>query len=237
MKLLVLQHIDCEHPGQLREYLQRDGVNWQAVELDEGEQIPKLDDFDAMWVMGGPMDVWDTDEHPWLIAEKAAIREWVTELKRPYLGLCLGHQLLADALGGECARLDPPEIGVMDIELTEAGTTDPIFRDMPHKQRALQWHSVQVSKVPQHTTILATSPACANQAMRVGDNAWSMQYHVEVEPDTVENWSAIPAYRNALINTLGEEALPVMLKSAASELDSFAKNSELLYRNFMASVN
>ncbi len=236
MNLLVLQHIDCEHPGQLREYLKKDGVNWQAVELDAGEQIPPLHDYDAMWVMGGPMDVWDTEEHPWLIAEKAAIREWVLELKRPYLGLCLGHQLLADALGGKCGKLDPPEIGVLDIELTDAGRRDPIFADMPDTQRALQWHSVQVTEAPDNCTILAQSNVCANQAMRVGENAWSMQYHVEVEPDTVENWSAIPAYRSALVNTLGEHALPELLASATRELDSFASNSELLYRNFMAST-
>ena len=236
MNLLVLQHIECEHPGQLREYLKRDGVNWHSVELDEGEKIPTLEGFDAMWVMGGPMDVWDTDEHPWLIEEKAAIRKWVAELKRPYLGLCLGHQLLADALGGQCSKLDPPEIGVLEIELTDAGVEDAIFRDMPNRQSALQWHSVQVSKTPNNCTVLASSPACANQAMRVGDNAWSMQYHVEVEPDTVANWSSIPAYRNALINTLGEDALPDLLKNATDTLDSFASNSELLYRNFMASV-
>jgi len=236
MNLLVLQHIECEHPGQLREYLRRDGVNWQAVELDAGEKIPALKDFDAMWVMGGPMDVWDTEEHPWLIAEKAAIREWVLELQRPYLGLCLGHQLLADALGGACGKLTPPEIGVLDIELTEAGCKDPIFADMPSSQRALQWHSVQVTETPDNCTVLAQSGACKNQAMRVGDNAWSMQYHVEVEPDTVENWAAIPAYRNALINTLGEQALPALLESASLELDSFASNSELLYRNFMQAV-
>ncbi len=237
MNLLVLQHIECEHPGQLREYLRRDNINWQAVELDQGEPIPDLENFDAMWVMGGPMDVWDTDEHPWLIAEKAAIREWVLNLQRPYLGLCLGHQLLADALGGSCDKLSPPEIGVLDIQLTDAGIADPIFRDMPRQQRALQWHSVQVTETPDNSTILASSPACANQAMRVGDNAWSMQYHVEVEPDTVDNWSAIPAYRSALIDTLGEDALPGLLNDATTELKSFADNSELLYRNFMASVS
>ena len=126
---------------------------------------------------------------------------------------------------------------MLDIELAEAGINDSIFRDMPKQQRALQWHSVQVTQPPEHCTILARSPVCENQAMRVGDNAWSMQYHVEVEPDTVGNWAAIPAYRNALINTLGEEALPDLLESATRELDSFAANSELLYRNFMASVN
>ncbi len=236
MKLLVLQHIACEHPGQLREYLRRDAIDWHATQLDEGESIPDLSSYDAMWVMGGPMDVWDTDKHPWLEDEKAAIREWVLNLQRPYLGLCLGHQLLADALGGKCDWLEPPEIGVLDIELTTAGIEDPIFRGMPKKQSALQWHSVQVTEPPQNCTVLATSPACANQAMRVGDNAWSMQYHVEVEPDTVANWAAIPAYREALINTLGEQALPDLLSSAAEQLDSFASNSELLYRNFKAFV-
>ena len=99
MKLLVFQHIACEHPGVLRTFLAEDGVDWDAVELDEGAPIPDLHDYDALWVMGGPMDVWDTEEYPWLVEEKAAIRYWVNELKRPYLGLCLGHQLLAESLG------------------------------------------------------------------------------------------------------------------------------------------
>lgn len=236
MKLLVFQHIDCEHPGQLREYLARDGVEWDAVELDEGEPIPALEPYDALWVMGGPMDVWDTEEHPWLIPEKEAIRRWVAELKRPYLGLCLGHQLLADALDGNCSKLNPPEIGVMDIHLTEAGKSDPIFKDMPTTQKALQWHSVQVDKSPSGCVVLANSPVCANQAMRIGKNAWSMQYHVEVEPDTVDTWAKVPAYRQALVNTLGEQALPQMLASATDNLPGFADNSALLYRNFMQAI-
>ena len=83
MRLLVFQHLACEHPGIFRKFLEEDGVAWDAVKLDEGEKIPKLAEYDALWVMGGPMDVWDVDDNPWLIPEKRAIRQWVREVKRP----------------------------------------------------------------------------------------------------------------------------------------------------------
>lgn len=236
MRLLVFQHIDCEHPGKLRDFLAADDVPWQAVELDQGGAIPPLEDFDALWVMGGPMDVWDLDEHPWLEAEKAAIRRWVRELNKPFLGICLGHQLLADALGGSCEPQPVPEIGVLDVALTEAGRADPIFEGMPAVQKALQWHSVRVAEPPRDATILAESPACAVQAMRVGDHAWSMQYHVEVEADTVDNWGRIPAYRSALERTLGADGLETLEADATQSLPGFVSNAERLYSNFMLHV-
>ena len=120
-----------------------------VVELDEGEPIPAaLDEFDFMVVMGGPMDVWQESQYPWMAAEKAAIRRWVSELGRPFLGVCLGHQLLADALGGEVGPMTKPEIGLMEIELTEAGSADPAFGRIPSRFYGLQWHGAQVRQTP-----------------------------------------------------------------------------------------
>lgn len=234
MKLLVFQHIDCEHPGSLRQYLKEDGIKWDAIQFDQGDKIPALEDYDALWVMGGPMDVWDTDEYPWLIDEKRAIFHWVKNLQKPYLGLCLGHQLLADALDGTCGLATPPEIGILDITLSTKGSQDPIMNGLPIVQSCLQWHSVEVSKMPENSICLASSPSCAIQAMRVGKNAWSMQYHVEVEPDTVDNWGKIPAYKKALETSLGENALSKMVHDAKIKMPEFSENSQKLYKNFMA---
>lgn len=233
MKLLVFQHIDCEHPGIFRRFLRDDGISYDTVELDRGGAIPRLDGYDMLWVMGGPMDVWDLEECPWLIAEKQAIRQWVRGLNRPFLGVCLGHQLLADSLNGTCGPQRPPEVGILDVELTEAGKADPVFGALPARVKALQWHSVRVAQAPEDAVILAKSEICPVQAMRIGQRTYSMQYHVELEPDTIPNWGCVPAYEKALEASRGPGALGALAAEAAPLMDDFIANAQTLYRGFM----
>ena len=233
MKLLVFQHLACEHPAVLRSFLAEDGIAWDTVELDAGDAIPALEPYDMLWVMGGPMDVWDVEEHPWLVPEKRAIRRWVRELKRPFLGVCLGHQLLADALNGTCGPQRPPEVGILDIELTEAGKTDPVLAGLPHRMKALQWHGVQVAQAPDDAVVLARSDVCSIQAMRIGRHAYSMQYHVEIEPNTIPDWGKVPAYEAALAKVRGPNALAALAKEAEPLMPGFIANARRLYRNFM----
>ncbi|MGD9742191.1 MAG: type 1 glutamine amidotransferase [Dongiaceae bacterium] len=236
MRFLVFQHIRSEHPGIFRDFFAADGVAWDAVELDEGEPIPPLDNYDALMVMGGPMDVWETDRHPWLIPEKAAIRDAVRERNMPYLGLCLGHQLLADALGGACRMMAKPEIGVLDIELTPAAAEDPLFAGLSPRGKALQWHSVEVVEAPKEATVLARAADCANEAMRVGDRAWGIQYHVEITDETVPQWGCIPEYAVALEKRLGQGSLPALEKAVRESLPAMSRDARRLYDNFKAVV-
>jgi GMP synthase-like glutamine amidotransferase len=235
-RLLVFQHIDLEHPGIFRDFLAEDGIAWDAVELDAGEAIPDLGDYDGLWVMGGPMDVWEEAEHPWFVAEKAAIHEAVSDRGLPFFGLCLGHQLLADALGGTVGKAATPEIGVLEVELTPDGQASPLFKGMEHHGTCLQWHGAEVTRPPEGARVLASSPACRVQAMSIGEQAFSLQYHVEITETTVSDWAAVPAYKKALEDNLGADALAQFQADTAAHMADFNRTARRLYDNFMATT-
>ena len=231
-RIVVFQHIAIEHPGIFRDFLADDGIAWRAVALDEGEPIPDLAGYDALWVMGGPMDVWEEAAHPWLVAEKAAIRAAVLDRAMPYFGVCLGHQLLADALGGEVGP-GTAEVGIQEVSLTEAGRQSPLFTGLAAACTCLQWHGAEVRRPPDGARVLASSPACRVQALAVGERAFGLQYHVEITGTTVDDWAAVPAYAAALEATLGPGALPRFKAAADAHLAAFNRDARRLYDNFM----
>lgn len=234
--ILVFQHIACEHPGIFRDFLAEDAIQWTAVELDQGEPIPDLDAYDALWVMGGPMDTWQEDDNPWLVTEKAAIREAVRDRKLPYLGFCLGHQLLAEALGGKVGPAATPEIGILNVEITDAGRASPFMTNLPERASCLQWHSAEVLQEPPGAEILASSPACRVQAMACEGRAFSIQYHVELTPTTVAEWGDIAEYKTALEESLGAGALDSLVAKANQHMGDFNRDSRQIYDNFMSAT-
>jgi GMP synthase-like glutamine amidotransferase len=200
MRILVLQHIACEPPGVFEDVLRERAHELVRVELDEGEPLPE-GAFDAIVAMGGPMSVNDEAEHPWLVAEKEAIARHVRSGK-PFWGSCLGAQLLAAALGARVYAGPAPEVGVLGIELTPEGRADPVLGGLPAEIDTLQWHG-DTFDLPEGGVLLASSPAYANQAYRVGRVAYAVQFHVEVTEAMGEEWADVPAYAEYADRVLG----------------------------------
>ena len=237
MNILVFQHLAIEHPGSFRDLWADRGASLHTVELDEGQAIPPLDGFDLMAVMGGPMDVWEEDLHPWLAAEKAAIRRWVRELDKPYLGICLGHQLLAAALGGTVAPMGKPEVGLANVSLTGAGREDALLVGLDPTLEAFHWHGAEVARPPDGATVLAGNAACPVQAMRIGRHAYGIQFHVEIIATTVADWRAIPAYRTSLEAALGTDGAARLEGDVAARLPAFAETARRLDGNLARSFS
>jgi len=181
MAILIIEHDDLDSSQRLGETLTNHGHKLRVVKLHDGEALPPdLDGIDGVICMGGPQDTDQQDQHSWMARELEIIKD-AHESGRPVLGVCLGAQLIAVALGGEVARMAKPELGMAKTTLSFFGSNDPILTGIPWNSFQMHAHGCEVTKAPPGGTPapLASSAGCKVQAFRVGLTTYGMQYHFE----------------------------------------------------------
>jgi len=192
LRVLVVEHEAAVDPALVGERLLLANTQTTVVGPDRGAPIPNsLDGFDALIVLGGTPGPLEDDKAPWLPQVRELIAD-ALEQKMPMLGVCLGAQMLATVAGSEVAPIDAgPEIGLIELEMTDAGRNDPILGLLSDAGpvRAIQWHWLEAKSLPAGSTPLFTSQACSNQAFRVGENAWGLQFHLEALTKAARIWS------------------------------------------------
>jgi GMP synthase (glutamine-hydrolysing) len=186
MNSLIIKHVDIEGPGLIEYFLNQKRIPYQVLCLDSDARLPKLEGFTHVVILGGPMNVYEEDHYPFLREEDLFIKEAIQRGKC-VLGICLGAQLIAKALGAKIFKASLKEIGWYDILLTMIGSKDPLFSNLPKTFPVFQWHE-DTFEIPKGGKLIATSTSVPHQAFRYGDNAYGLQFHLEVTETMIKEW-------------------------------------------------
>ncbi len=224
--LAAIENEDIAHLGLAEEVFLAEGVLVEHVRAWKGEDLPPLEDVGALVPLGGDMNVDDVDAHPYLAAERAHLAEAVRR-GMPVLGICLGGQLLARALGAAVTRSQVPELGIVPIRLTEEGRRDPLLSCFQDGDPVFQWH-VDTFDVPADATLLATGDAVPNQAFRAGERAWGVQFHPEVTAEELDDWLEVVPDVEATYGRTKDQ----IRREIAARLHTMQGRSRELFRRF-----
>ena len=205
-RIMVFQHVAAEPLGTLDQLIRRRGHRVKFVNFErQPDARPRLERYRGLIVLGGPMNVEERATRAHLQTEIDVIGAALAAGK-PVLGICLGAQLLAHALGGAVRRHAVSEIGWYELALTDAGRADPVMAAIGARAPVFQWHSYTFD-LPRDVAHLASTDTCRNQAFRHGTNAYGFQFHLEMDQALIERWLGLPAYRDDLIAAgLGRDA-------------------------------
>ncbi len=229
-RILIVKNIEREGPGLLREVLVTHGIAADVIEVSRGDMMPSLETYDAIVVLGGPGSA--NDQSPDMGMQVVRAQEAIAA-DFPYLGICLGHQVLARAVGGTIRASAPPEVGFSDgegvpyaVRLTGEGTLDPLFAGLPREFDVFQLHGEEV--VPtSNMTVLASSDDVLVQAIRVGKRCYGLQFHVEMVPEMLAVWAAQDPF---LANYESTELLGYFGERSAA----FLANGRKVFTNFLS---
>jgi GMP synthase (glutamine-hydrolysing) len=197
MSVLIIKHVDIEGPGLIEDCLRQEKIPFYVLNLRPNIHLPKLDGLTHIVILGGPMNVYEEDRYPFLRDEDLFIKEAIQRGK-PILGICLGGQLMAKALGAKVFKAPLKEIGWHEVSLTDEGVKDPLFSSLPKKFPVFQWHE-DTFEIPKAGKLIATSASVAHQAFRYGENAYGLQFHLEVTERMIREW--MEAYEEEFSNS------------------------------------
>lgn len=231
-KLLVFQHSAREPLGLLDPLLRRQGFRIRYVNFSRQPDLrPDVTRYHGLIVLGGPMNVDQADRFPHLSTEIAAIQE---ALKRdiPVLGICLGAQLLAAALGANVRPHTVREIGWYRLHPTSAAQADPLCRHFDGSQHVFQWHAYTFD-LPPGAVHLASTPTCPNQAFRYGERAYGLQFHLEADEALIQRWLQVPEYRTEAVASGPEHRLEHILRDTHGHAPRAGALSERVFGEFL----
>lgn len=233
--IFVFRHVPREHLGSLADALRRHHLSYRYIDCAAGDlDRIHLAEAAGLIVMGGPMNVDETSRYPWLTLEDRLIRE-ALEAQLPVLGICLGGQLMAKALGAPVTRNPQREIGWYPLRLHEAACHDPLLGHFAAEEIVFQWHG-DTFAIPDGAVPLASSPLCANQAFRYGPWAYGLQFHVEVTAAMIAEWLAAPEACSELGELGGETHVQRVLAQTLQHIDRLLYLAEGLGARFSEMV-
>jgi len=191
LRLLAVQNDPTDPPALLGQWWEEVGVEVVVVRADAGEAVPTElpPDVDGLVVLGGEMAAWEDHRAPWLPELRALVATAVGD-GRPVLGICLGGQVMTLACGGVVDRAPVSEVGVYELDLHDTAIGDPLFSVLPDKVPVAQYHGDAMLEAPEGAVLLASTRDCPIQAYRLGDRAWAVQFHPEVDSEILGSWFA-----------------------------------------------
>jgi GMP synthase (glutamine-hydrolysing) len=233
-KTFIFKHVPHEGAGCIEPTLRAAGHRTRAVDVwRRSARWPTLAETRALVVMGGPMGVYEQDRYPYLTREVRFIRRMV-KAGRPVLGICLGAQLIAHALGADVYPNDKKEIGWYPLDWTPAGRRDPLFRHAPRRSTVFQWHG-DTFDLPAGATLLASSPLCRHQAFRYGKNVYGLQFHLEVDGAMIRAWLDQPGAEREL-TAVGPRARSKIERGLHRHVTALTRLAAPAFRSFAEDV-